>query len=121
MDKYCFLFVIVIVVFLAFREVNLWYFKINQSIELQRESLRLLKIIAGDNSVIEKKSNGDTKETVYRETKDHKILKITSTNNITIGAEVFIEDEIAPDGKYEYLNDNRILIIKNGKITKLIA
>lgn len=111
---------VLIVVFLLFREVNLWYFKINESIELQRESVRLLKIIAGDNSVVEKKSNGDTKETVFRETKDHKTLKIISINNYTISAEVFIEDKPAPDGEYEYLNDNRKIIVENGRITKLI-
>ena len=111
---------VLIVVFLLFREVNLWYFKINESIELQRESVRLLKIIAGDNSVVEKKSNGDTKETVFRETKDHKKLKIISINNYTISAEVFIEDKPAPDGEYEYLNDNRKIIVENGRITKLI-
>ncbi len=63
---------------------------------------------------------GETTEIVYRETKDNKTLKIISKNNNTIGAEVFIEDVFAPDGEYEYLNDNRRLIVKNGKIQQLI-
>lgn len=114
---------VVIVVFLLFREVNLWYFKINESIELQRESVRLLKLISGEqsNDDIKKNHKGDTIETVFRETKDNKILRIVSINNYTISAEVFIDDEIAPDGTYEYLNDNRKIIVKNGRITKLIT
>ncbi len=113
---------IVVVVFLLFREVNLWYFKINESIELQRECVRLLKLISGDNTSDNKKNRKeDTIETVFRETKDNKTLRIVSINNFTIGAEVFIEDETAPDGKYEYLNDNRKIIVKDGRITKLIT
>lgn len=53
---------------------------------------------------------------VYRETKDNKILKIVSQNYQTTGASVFINDDIAPNGEYHYLNDNRKLIVKDGKI-----
>lgn len=56
---------------------------------------------------------------VYRETRDKKILKIISKNYQTIGANVYINDEIAPDGEYHYLNDNRILTVKNGKISQM--
>lgn len=59
------------------------------------------------------------KQTVYRETTENKTLKIISINNETIGAEVFINEEIAPDGEYLYLNDNRKLIVKNGRIEKM--
>lgn len=58
------------------------------------------------------------KQTVYRETAENKTLKIISTNNETIGAEVFIDEKVAPDGEYSYLNDNRKLIVKKGKIEK---
>lgn len=114
---------IVIVVFLLFREVNLWYFKINEGIELQKETVRLLKVISGNNQNddgIRSYSKSDTTETVFRETKDNKILKIVSVNNVSIGAEVYINDEIAPDGIYEYLNDNRKIVVKKGRIKELI-
>jgi uncharacterized membrane-anchored protein len=113
---------IVIVVFLLFREVNLWYFKINESIELQKETVRLLKVISGENNNDDTKSNSksDTTETVFRETKDNKFLKIISVNNASIGAEVYINDEIAPDGIYEYLNDSRKIVVKRGRIIELI-
>jgi hypothetical protein len=55
-------------------------------------------------------------QVVYRETKDKQILKIVSKNYQTIGASVFIDDLIAPDGEYHYLNDNRKLTVKDGKI-----
>jgi hypothetical protein len=55
-------------------------------------------------------------QVVYRETKDKQILKIVSKNYQTIGASVFINEVIAPDGEYYYLNDNRKLTIKDGKI-----
>jgi hypothetical protein len=59
-------------------------------------------------------------QTVYRETIDNKLLKIISKNYETIGALVFINDEIASDGEYQYLNDNRRLIVKDGKIEQMI-
>jgi hypothetical protein len=59
------------------------------------------------------------KQIVYRETTENKTLKIISINNETIGAEVFIDEKIAPDGEYLYLNDNRKLIVKNGRIEKM--
>ncbi len=58
----------------------------------------------------------ENKQTVYRKTTDNKTLKIISTDYKTIGAEVFIDEEIAPNGEYKYLNDNRTLIVKDGKI-----
>ncbi len=111
---------IIIVVFLIFRQVNLWYFKINESIELQQETVRLLKLISGEslNDTINN-NKSDTTETVFRETKDNKLLKIVSINNLTIGAEVYINDEIAPDGVYEYLNDKRKIVVKKGRIKEL--
>jgi hypothetical protein len=57
---------------------------------------------------------------VYRKTTDSITLKIVSINNQSIGAEVFINELYAPDGEYDYLDDNRRLIVKNGKIEKLI-
>ena len=58
-------------------------------------------------------------QVVYRETKDKQILKIVSLNYQTIGANVFINDIIAPDGEYYYLNDNRKLTVKEGKIQQM--
>jgi len=42
--------------------------------------------------------------------------KIVSKNYHPIGAYIFIDDIIAPDGEYYYLKDNRKLTIKAGKI-----
>lgn len=53
---------------------------------------------------------------VYRETRDNLILKIVSYEYKTIGAKVFINDNIAPNGIYEYKIDNRKIVVKNGKI-----
>lgn len=61
-----------------------------------------------------------TPQTVYRETTENFTLKIVSINNQSIGAEVFINEKYAPDGEYDYLDDNRRIIVKNGKIEKLI-
>lgn len=63
-------------------------------------------------------SNKNT-QVVYRETIDKKILKIVSKNYQTIGASVFINDEIAADGEYSYLNDSRKLTVKKGKIEQI--
>ena len=51
--------------------------------------------------------------------KDKQILKIVSKNYQTIGASVFINQAIAPDGEYYYLNDNRKLKVKDGKIEQM--
>ena len=37
-----------IIIFLIFREVNLWYFRINEHIKNQQEQIRLLRKIAGE-------------------------------------------------------------------------
>ncbi len=58
-------------------------------------------------------------QTLYRETKDRKILKIISENHQTVGARVFIDNVIAPDGKYCFLNNNKKLTVKNGVITEI--
>jgi RNA polymerase subunit RPABC4/transcription elongation factor Spt4 len=58
-------------------------------------------------------------QVVYRETKDKQILKIVSRKYETIGASVFINEVIAPDGEYYYLNDNRKLKVKDGKIEQM--
>lgn len=63
-------------------------------------------------------SNKNT-QVVYRETKDNQILKIVSKNYQTIGASVFINEVIAPDGEYYYLNGNRKLTVKEGKIEQM--
>lgn len=65
-------------------------------------------------------SNKQT-QIVYRQTKDNKILKIVSKGFKTIGADVFIDDSVAPDGVYSYLNDKRKLIVKDGKIEQMLA
>jgi len=65
-------------------------------------------------------SNKQT-QIVYRKTRDNKILKIVSKGFQTIGADVFIDDSIAPDGEYAYLNDSRRLIVKDGKIKQMLA
>ena len=39
---------IAIVVFIALREVFCWYYKINETIKLQKEQIRLLLKIAGE-------------------------------------------------------------------------
>lgn len=58
----------------------------------------------------------DSKQTVFRETTDDKILKIVSKPNQTIGSEVFIDDLPASDGIYNYKSGTHKLIIENGKI-----
>ena len=68
----------------------------------------------------ENESEKTENQTVYRETTENQTLKIISINNVTVGAEVFINDEVAADGEYSYKNDNRKLIIKNGKIEKML-
>jgi zinc-ribbon domain len=62
----------------------------------------------------------NTPEIVYRKTTENITLKIVSLNSQSIGAEVFIDEQYAPDGKYDYLEDNRSLIVRNGRIEKLI-
>lgn len=64
-------------------------------------------------------SNKQT-QVVYRKTRDNRILKIVSKNFQTIGAEVFIDDNVAPDGEYAYLNDSRKLIVRDGKIERML-
>jgi hypothetical protein len=59
-------------------------------------------------------------EIVNRKTVENITLKIVSVNSQSIGAEVFIDEQYAPDGKYDYLEDNRRIIVKNGRIEKLI-
>lgn len=56
------------------------------------------------------------RQTVFRETTNNQILKIISKPNQTIGAEVFIDDESAPDGVYNYKSGSHKLIIEKGKI-----
>jgi hypothetical protein len=55
-------------------------------------------------------------QVVFRETVDKQILKIVSKNYQSIGASVFINEKIAPDGEYIYLNESKKLKIKDGKI-----
>ncbi len=52
--------------------------------------------------------------------KDNKRLEIISKNNVIIGAEAFMNDEIAPDGEYEYINGTGKLIIRDGKVEKKV-
>ena len=53
--------------------------------------------------------------------KDNKKLKFISKNNIILGAEAFMNNEIAPDGEYEYINGSGKLIIKNGRVDKKVV
>ncbi len=53
--------------------------------------------------------------------KDNKRLEIISKNNVIIGAEAFMNDEIAPDGEYEYINGTGKLIIRDGKVEKKVS
>lgn len=59
-------------------------------------------------------------QTVYRKTTENITLKIVSINNQSIGAEVFIDEQYAPDGVYDYLDDHKRLIVKNGRINRLV-
>ena len=61
------------------------------------------------------------RQIVYRVTTENKTLRIISTNHETIGAEVYIENNIAPDGEYQYKDDNRKLIVKDGKIERMLS
>lgn len=65
-----------------------------------------------------KKENGEN-QIIYREIKSNKILKIILKNNQFIDSEVFLGDDIAADGEYEYLKDERKLLVRNGKIVSM--
>ena len=71
-------------------------------------------------NISDKKINDGTSQTIYRKTTENITLKIVSINNQSIGAEVFIDEEYAPDGNYDYLNDNRSLKVRDGRIEELI-
>lgn len=60
--------------------------------------------------------NSSGLEIVYRKTIDNQILKIVSKNNTTIGAKVYINGELVPDGEYVYEAYTHKLITKNGII-----
>lgn len=55
-------------------------------------------------------------QTVYRETLSGETLKIVSTNDKTIGAKVFINEQPAKDGIYIYKSFSHKLIVNNGQI-----
>lgn len=74
----------------------------------------------GSINISDKEKHDGTPQTVYRTTTENITLKIVSINNQSIGAEVFIDEQYAPDGKYDYLVDNRRLVVKNGRIENLI-
>lgn len=57
-------------------------------------------------------------QTVYRETLDNKTLKIISTNNETIGARVYENEQPVSDGVYVYKSISHKLIVKNGEISE---
>lgn len=57
-------------------------------------------------------------ETVYRELTDGRTIKIVSQNNVTIGSDVFFDENTAPDGDYIYKSLTHRLIVKNGKIVE---
>lgn len=61
------------------------------------------------------------KQIVCRRTVDNKILKIILTNYQIIGADVFIDEDKAPDGEYKYINKKITLFVKNGKIENAIS
>ncbi len=116
--------VFLILIFLAIRDFYLWYFKINESIKLQKEIVRLLTLISTQTSSnkVETKVEPEIEpevdiiKYVFIKTKDNKILEIKTINNKYTGAKVFMDNEIAPDGKYEDSNSNRIIFVKNGEI-----
>lgn len=65
-------------------------------------------------NVSEKEEN--TKVTIFIETSDNQLLKIISKPNQTIGADVYIDDIIAPDKVYHYKSEKQKLIVEKGKI-----
>ena len=87
-----------IILFLIFRELNCWYWKINRSIELQEETNRLLKIIVDSNDI---KVLGTTTQ----------ILSSEETSILTQDTEsVFFEDKIQIPNVKDY-TDNKIVFI----------
>lgn len=58
-------------------------------------------------------------QVVFREMNDGKIFKIVSKNYETIGASVFFDGRVVEDGEFQYLSDNRKILIKEGKIIEL--
>ena len=88
--------------------------ELNQDNQLALETLTKARLEVPVNDIANKQT-----QTVFRKTKDNRIIKIVSKNYKTIGAEVFLDDKAAPDGEYPYLDDNRILIVKDGRIEKM--
>ena len=62
------------------------------------------------------KDTAENIQTVYRVTTENKKLKIVSKNYKTIGAKVYIEDKIAPNGSYNYKDKYVKLVVEDGKI-----
>ncbi len=63
----------------------------------------------------------ETTTTVFRKTTDGVVLKIVSIGNESIGAAVFIEEEPAPSGLYNYEKAGEIITIsvEKGKLVTL--
>lgn len=71
------------------------------------------------NCDLEMEYNEGENQIVFRKTTDDLTLKIISQNYSTIGAQVFIEEKMAPDGTYSYMKEGKKfdIIIVDGKIT----
>ena len=69
--------IIVGIIFLlfVFREVNLWYFRINESIKNQEEQIRLLKKIAGEPAEIPDTTNKEKLETEISANRHEAMIK----------------------------------------------
>ena len=90
--------------------------ELNPSNKLALDTLTKARLEVPVNEI----SNKQT-QIVYRQTRGNKILKTVSKVFQTIDADVFIDDSIAPDGEYAYLNDSRRLIVKDGKIKQMLT
>ena len=54
-------------------------------------------------------------KTLFRET-NKGLLKYEVINNEMLGSKVFLGDQSAPDGEYQYLEDRRKIIVVDGKV-----
>jgi len=85
--------------------------ELNPENEIAKEVLKKSKV-----AFTEANNLSSSVQTVFRETTDGRLLKIISKLNQTIGANVFIDDILAPDGVYNYKSGTHKLVIEDGKI-----
>lgn len=115
---------ITIVLFLILREINMWYWKINERISIQNQTNFLLEKILSqlkstDETYEVKQTNAQTQanaQSVDREILNNEILKIVSVNNETLGAKVYINGQPAKDGSYIYKSLTHKLVVKDGQV-----